>query len=81
MKSVLFCVSFDYPKVDPTISSACELITSAMKSSLNASRSLRHLRPPGNTSGRSFGVNGPPFAFDNRFGNCCFNSASKRFCS
>lgn len=51
-----------YPRALPAINSACELITSAMKSSLNASFAVCHLRPPGSTIGRSCGVRGPLLA-------------------
>lgn len=54
-------IEMAYPNAEPAINSACELITSAMNSSLNASLGLRHLRPPGNTNGRSCGVRGPPW--------------------
>lgn len=57
-----------YPSALPAISSACELMISAMNSSLKASRSLRHRRPPGKTTGLPCGVNGPPWALDGRRG-------------
>lgn len=65
--SLIFIIFFFcYPKVEPTISSACELKTSAINSSLNASFSLRHFLPPGSTIGRSSGTNGKNdfFAFE-----------------
>lgn len=46
----------NHPKVDPFMSSACELMISAIDSSLKASFGLYHFLPPGKTSGRSRGV-------------------------
>lgn len=53
----------NYPNVDPVINSACELMISAINSSLKASCALRHFLPPGKTRGRSFGVLGPLLGF------------------
>ena len=43
----------------PVINSACELIISAINSSLNASLGHRQRRPPGKKIGRSCGTSGP----------------------
>lgn len=68
-----------YPKVVPLISSACELMTSAIKSSLYASSGRFHMRPF-RKIGRCCGVRGPNALFTrlSAFGfNFCFNSACR----
>lgn len=74
-----------YPRVEPIINSACELMISAIKSSLYASFGFRHFRPPGNTTGRSCGVLGQLFCFCTRLAmpwtmRRCFSSIETFFC-
>lgn len=81
MSNLYFCFSFIiyYPNVDPIINSACELIVSAIKSSLKASLGLFQMRPF-RKIGRSWGVSGPNALFCLRtFGllSACFSSACK----
>lgn len=70
-KWLRYCI---YPNVEPFISSAWELINSAINSSLNASFGLRHFLPPGNTTGRSICFETQCFSFT------LFISTSTFFC-
>lgn len=71
----------DYPNVVPVINSACELMVSAMKSSLYASLGLFQIRPF-KKIGRSCGVKGPKTraaSLKRFFGafSFCFSSACR----